>query len=171
MSTRYALIITAGPDRKRQPLLKFTERQKFMSALLNLMSAIGSGTAMTGVFDLQLDDGTNTAGTPPSQTVTYLAPAGAQTVTVGGKQVSFTSSGNATTDAATLAALINADAILGVGCAATSAAGVCTIKIKAHARLYGMLNGVTLAATGTGATANGATFTGGVSAGANGFTL
>lgn len=172
MATRYSLVITAGPDRKRQPLLKFTERSKFLSALLNLMSAIGSGTAMAGVFDLQLDDGTNgTAGTPPSQTVTYTAPAGAQTVVIGGKSVAFTAGADATTTAAAGAAAINADPVTGLGAVASNVAGVLTVKLKVHARLYGMVNGVTFSATGTGAAAGGATMVGGVSALANGFTL
>lgn len=172
MSTRYSMIVTAGSDGTRQPMLKFGDRSKFLRAFVNLIDGFAAGNARAGQFDLQLDDGTNgTAGTPPSQTVTYVGPAGAQTVVIGGKSVAFTAGADATATATAAAAAINADSVTGLGCVATSAAGVLTVKLKVHARLYGMTNGVTFSVTGAGATANGATMTGGVAAPANGFTL
>lgn len=172
MATRYSLIITAGTDMNRQGMLKITDRSKALRALANTIDGISAGNENAGRFDLQLDDGTNgTAGTPPQQTVTYTAPSGAQTVVIGGKSVAFTAGADATATAAAAAVAINADAVTGLGCIATSAAGVLTVKLKVHARLYGMVNGVTFSVTGTGAAAGGGTMTGGVSAQANGFSL
>lgn len=95
-----------------------------------------------------------------SGTVTYTAPAGAQTVTILGRTLSFTSSGVAATDATTLASLVLADPILNKSFSASSAAAVCTITYKvpgAGGNLF------TFTVTGTGAAASGAGFlTGGV---------
>lgn len=93
-----------------------------------------------------------------SGTVTYSGSATAQTITVNGRQVSFTAGANDTATAALAATTINADPILKCFVTASSAAGVCTIR----ARLLGTGgNAYTLAATGTGATASGANLTSG----------
>ena len=88
-----------------------------------------------------------------SGTVTYAAASGAQTITINARQVGFTATGVAATDAALAVAAINGDPVLKCLVVASSSAGVCTIT----ARNLGVGgNAYTLAATGTGATASGA---------------
>ena len=88
-----------------------------------------------------------------SGTVTYATAAGAQTVTINGRQISFTATGVNATDAAQARDLINADPVLRCFVVASSAAGVCTIRARS---LGTGGNAYTLAATGTNATASGA---------------
>ena len=96
--------------------------------------------------------------TVATQTVTYTAPSGAQTVTIAGWVLSFTSSGVQNTDAATLVSLINSDVVLARVFNASAAANVVTITYKVPGAGGNFL---TLAVTGTGAAAGGATFAGG----------
>ena len=97
-----------------------------------------------------------------SGTVTYSGSAGAQTITVAGRQVSFTAGASDTLTALAAVAALNADPMIPFFFLVTSAAGVVTIK----ALRLGTGGNVSLAATGTGATPSGAALTGGTNAAA-----
>ena len=94
-----------------------------------------------------------------TNTVTYTAPSGAQTVTIHGYTISFTSSGTANTDAATLAALILAHPVISRSFAASVAANVVTITYKVPGAGGNFL---ALSVTGTGAARGAALFASGV---------
>lgn len=101
-----------------------------------------------------------TTGIMASGTVTYVAPSGTQTVTINGVAVTASSGATATLTATAVAAAINAssNALVRGNVRATSSAGVVTIY-SLFAGVRG--NSVTLAASGTGATAGAARLAGG----------
>jgi hypothetical protein len=94
-----------------------------------------------------------------TNTVTYTAPSGAQTVTIAGWTLSFTSSGVQNTDAATLVSLILSHPVVSRVFAASAAANVVTITYKIPGAGG---NSLPLAVTGTGAARGAATFGSGV---------
>jgi phage tail sheath gpL-like len=96
-----------------------------------------------------------------SGTVTILSGSGTITATINGVGTSVTWGTSDTATATALAAAINAatNDLVEFHVSASSSAGVVTITAKAPGQ-WG--NAITLAATGTGATASGARLTGGV---------
>lgn len=169
MSNRYTIQVEVGPGTLAPQLKDSKRRDKACAALVRLFQGIGSGTYNSGQVDVGVDDGVG--GTAPSQTVTYVAPSGAQTITVGGVVINFTAGADATTTAANAVAAAQASPAFRAMCRASSVAGVVTLRSNVNPRIYTAANGCTVAATGTGATANGATMTGGVNAAQNGWLL
>lgn len=143
-------------------------KDKAMGLLQKLAGSVASGAHRFGQVDLAVDDG---AATPASQTVTYTAPSGAQTIVIAGRTVSFTASGTATNTALLAVAAIQADVIANRLVRATSAAGVVTLKSNVPPCMATSANGMTLAVTGTGAAVGGGTFTGGVNDTSAGYAL
>lgn len=166
---RYTISIAAGPDGYRAQLAAPKDRQKTSAALHNMLVGVFSGTYRGGQVDVEMDDGNG--GTSASQTVTYVAPSGAQTIVIAGRSVAFTAGADATTTAAIAVAAIQADAVANRLVRASSVAGVVTVKANTLPCANTLANGATLTATGTGATANGATLTGGVNSTNAGFPL
>lgn len=105
-----------------------------------------------------------TKGVVAAGTVTYVAPSGTQTVTINGVQVyNATAGATAALTAAAVAAAINASTNTAIAgqVRAVARAGV----VKVFSVVPGLLgNAMSLAATGTGATASGARLTGGTEA-------
>jgi hypothetical protein len=99
---------------------------------------------------------------PAAGTVTIASGSGSITATINGVGVSTTWATSDTATAAALATAINAsaNALVSDHVTATSAAGVVTITAIQPGRSG---NAITLAASGTGATASGARLTGGTS--------
>ncbi len=155
---RYTLTIAAGPDAFAQVCGVQSRKHKALKSWLNLCAGLLSGVYRGGQVDVAVDEGTG--GVAASQTVTYVAPSGAQTIVIMGRSVAFTAGATATATALVAVAAIQADAIASRYVTASSAAGVVTLTAKTlpGAQLVG--NGITLTATGTGATANGATLAG-----------
>lgn len=92
-----------------------------------------------------------------SGTVTYSGSSGAQTITLGGRQVSFTAGANDTATAQNAVAALVQDPQISLAFNISYAAGVVTMK-----RLVkGTGGNTTLVVTGTGATRSGANLTGG----------
>lgn len=159
-SRRYTLQIHAGPDAFSQVCGAQARKGKAFKGWANLVAALMGGSYRGGQVDVGVDDGTG--GTAASQTVTYVAPSGAQTIVIAGRTVNFTAGADATTTAAIAVAAIQADSVASRLVSASSVAGVVTLKAKTFPCSHTLANGATLTATGTGATANGATLTGGV---------
>lgn len=134
-------------------------KDKAVNLFAKLGGALQSGAFRFGQVDFSIDDSNST---PASQTVTYTASGGAQTITIAGRVVSFTAGASDTATAAAAVAAIQADAVARKLVRATSVAGVVTLKANAPPVIATMANGMTLAASGTGAAVGGATFTGGI---------
>jgi phage tail sheath gpL-like len=161
--------VAAGPDGYRAQLTAPKDRQKTSAALHNMLQGVMAGVYRGGQVDIETDDGNG--GTAASQTVTYTAPAGAQTIVIAGRTVNFTAGADATATALAAVAAIQADSVANRLVSASSAAGVVTLKAKVLPCANTMANGATLAVTGTGAAAGGATFAGGVNSTNAGFAL
>jgi len=178
-ATRYVITVEGGTRTPQALANAHTDRAKSCQALINLFAGIDAGNWLAGRVEIHNGAGTG-SGTAASQTVTYSGSTGAQTITIGGVAVSFTAGA---TDNATLVAAINAirlnSSAFGlvfipmapVYGAALNAANVLTLWANTVPRANTLGNGLTLAVTGTGATAGGATFAGGVNAPANGFNV
>jgi len=123
-----------------------------------MLGRIASGS-IPGASTVVCDTGTSGA-TAASGTVTLSTASGTVGATINGVAVTTAASGGDTATAAALAAAINAEsnALVANHVTATSAAGVVTITARMPGQ-YG--NAITLAASGTGATASGARLTGG----------
>lgn len=143
-------------------------KDKAVGLLQKLAGAVASGSFRFGQVDIAIDDATGTAA---SQTVTYTAPAGAQTITIAGRAVAFTAGADATTTAAIAVAAIQADLIANRLVRSSSAAGVVTLRSNVPPTIATAANGMALAATGTGAAVGGATFAGGVNDTVTGYAL
>jgi hypothetical protein len=169
VSNRYTIQVELGPGMLAPQLKDAKRRDKACAALVRLFQGIGSGTYNSGQVDVGVDDGVG--GTAPSQTVTYVTPSGAQTITVGGVAIAFTAGVDAPTTALAAVAAAQASPAFRAMCRATAAAGVVTLRSNVNPRIYTAANGCTTAATGTGATAGGATMAGGVNAAQNGWLL
>src|SRR5262249_31804429 len=90
-------------------------------------------------------------------TVTYSSSSGAQTITLGGRQVSFTAGASDTATAITAVDALMNDPLISLAFPWSNAAGVVTMT-----RIIGGTGAnATLAVTGTGATRSGANLTGG----------
>jgi hypothetical protein len=100
--------------------------------------------------------------TASSGTVTYTAPSGAQTIVLQGITLSFTAGATATLTALAALAAFYADPQAPLLFRASVSAGVITFKSFRK----GKFDALTLAATGSGASASGANLTGGASAAA-----
>jgi hypothetical protein len=96
--------------------------------------------------------------------VTYTTASGAQVITINGTAVSFSAGGS---DSATATAAVAAIAANATAAALVTAAvdGVDPTKVDITAKINGTAGDYTLTVTGTGATASGATLTGGATAG------
>lgn len=127
-----------------------------------------SGGTRQGVVTTTSNGGTSAAYA--SGTVTIASGSGSITATINGVGISVTWATSDTATAAALAAAINAsvNALVQPFVSATSALGVVTITAK---NLGVQGNTVTLAASGTGATASGARLTGGVDGTSNTVTV
>jgi phage tail sheath gpL-like len=166
---RYTLVVTAGPDKFSQECGKQDKHTALRRGWFRLIGDLMSGIQRGGQVDVAVDEGTG--GVAASQTVTYTAPAGAQTITIAGRQVNFNAGADATATALAAVAAIQADVQASRFVFASSAAGVVTLKAKTLPSAQAAANGMTLAATGTGAAVGGATFTGGTNATDAGFNL
>lgn len=128
-------------------------KQPTINAIINVLAGIVGG-AFSGTI--------RAAGnaTQASGTITLAAASGTITATINGVAVPVTYATSVTHTAGLLAAAINAssNALVSGHVTATSQAGVVTIKATTPGFAG---NAVTLAATGTGATASGARLTGG----------
>lgn len=165
--TSAAGLVAGAPDTFAQLAVQ-GRKDKAANLFSKLAGALQSGAFRFGQVDFGVDDGTST---PASQTVTFTAPAGAQTITIAGRVVSFTAGVDAPTTALVAVAAIQADATANRLVRATAAAGVVTLKANAPPVIATMANGMTLASTGTGSAVGGATFTGGVVATDTGYAL
>lgn len=143
-------------------------KDKALNMLSKMAGAMQSGAFRFGQVDIAIDDATGTAA---SQTVTYTAPAGAQTITIAGRVVSFAAGVDAPTTALVAVAAIQADLIANRLVRSSSAAGVLTLRSNVPPTIATAANGMTLAATGTGAAVGGATFAGGVNDTVTGYAL
>lgn len=124
--------------------------------LRGLVSGTQKGTAVT------INAGTATTSlVAASGTVTYVGPSGTQTVTINGVNITAASGASAALTAIAVAQAINAstNALVQYFVTAVPVAGVVTITAL-QPGITG--NAITLAASGTGATASGARLTGGV---------
>jgi hypothetical protein len=134
---------------------------KLAASSTGLLVARGRGTLGNGVRVV-------TKGLVASDTITYVTPSGAQTVTVNGVQVyNATAGATAALTAAAVAAAINASTNTAVAgqVRAVARAGV----VKVFSVLPGLIgNGMTLSATGTGATVATARLAGGTEASSGG---
>lgn len=140
-----------------------------ISGVVTATSALGVVT-VTAVDKGYVGNGVTieTLGVVGTQTVTYVAPSGAQTIVINGVTVySATAGASATATATAAAAAINAssNALISGHVRALSTAGVVTVYAL-NTGLRG--NAVTISATGTGATANGARLAGGTVASSTG---
>jgi hypothetical protein len=177
---RYVFVVEQGTLTAAQVLNKHQDRAKTTQSILNLFAGIDAGNWRAGRVEIQQGAGL-VSGVAASQTVTYAASAGAQTITIGGlAAISFTAGA---TDAATvqnaIAAIQAAKATAGSGALLVfvptlpiynfNTAAVLTLWANTIPVANQLGTGMTIAVTGTGATAGGATFTGGVNAAPNGF--
>jgi hypothetical protein len=175
--TRYTLSIENGTITPQGLAQAHTDRAKSMQSWINLLTGIDAGNWRAGRVELHTGAGTG-SGTAASQTVTYSGSSGAQTVVIGGTSVAFTAGA---TDAATVQnaiAAIRAHAVASglvfvptppqYG-ATINTLAVLTVWANTLPRANTLANGTTFTVTGTGATAGGATMTGGVNAPRNGF--
>lgn len=153
------------------------DRAKTCQALLNLFTGIDAGNWRAGRVEIQQGQGM-VNGVAASQTVTYVTPSGAQTVTIGGVAVAFTAGADAAATVQAAIAAIRAHPVASglvfipqLPTYVFNNANVLKLWANTIPVANTLGNGLTLAATGTGATANGATFTGGVNATLNGFSV
>jgi hypothetical protein len=177
---RYVISIEAAPLTTAQVLSQHVDRSKTCRALTNLINGIGSGTYRSGRVEIQNGDGVAAAAVAASGTVTYSGSTGAQSITIGGVVVSFTAGAS---DAATVQNAITAirasPAAFGlvfiptapVYGAAINTGAVLTLWANTIPTANTLGNSLSLACTGTGATASGASFAGGVNSTPNGFCL
>lgn len=140
------------------PLSVGTKRRKpLLRALISFLMAAISGVKKISAFDIYPDGATPVAA---SGTVTIASGSGSIAAVINGVSIAVTWATSDTATATALAAAINAssNALVQYLVSATSSAGVVTI-----AALQKGITGncITLAATGTGATASGARLTGG----------
>lgn len=133
------------------------KRRVALERLVNHFNALASGTRQ-GTISYATDAGDWVAATG---TVTIASGSGSIAAIINGVTISVTWATSDTNTATLLAAAINAsaNALVAPFVSATSALGVVTITAKAKG-VSG--NAITLAASGTGATASGARLTGGV---------
>ena len=146
---------------------KFTlDYRAVLAQVASFLEAVSAGHQVGSVAYV-VDGGDGVAATG---TVTLSSGSGTVGATINGVSVTVTWATSDTASAAALAAAINnsANALVNQHVTATSALGVVTIthRLKSAAG-----NAVTLAASGTGATASGARLTGGVTATANTVTV
>lgn len=132
-----------------------TQKRENLLAIARQLRAVASGHKPV-IYNIDVRD----AAVLASGTVTLSGGSGTITATINGVAIAITWATSDTNSAALLAAAINAstNALVQNIVTATSAAGVVTIS----AVVAGVVgNCVTLAASGTGATASGARLTGG----------
>lgn len=172
-SHRYTLTVAAGPDAFSQRCgAQGGRRDKALKGWLDLVVGLMSGTYRGGQVDLAVDEGTSAGGgVAATNTVTYTAPSGAQTIVIMGRTVNLTAGADATSTALAAVAAIQADVVASRMVSATSAAGVVTLTAKTLPGTQAVGNGITLTVTGTGAARGSATFTGGVSSTDAGYPL
>lgn len=140
---------TASPTRGKKELLR---------RVIHFLTGAISGTKKVESFDLYADASADPAAA--SGTVTIASGTGSIAAVINGVSVAVTWATSDTATATALAAAINAstNALVQYLVSATSSAGVVTITALQKG-ITG--NCITLAATGTGATASGARLTGG----------
>lgn len=139
-------------DMASRPLVTLRELARFFEAA-------ASGQQL-GTYDVQVS---SSAGAKASGAVTISSGTGSITATINGVGISVTWATSDTATATALAAAINASAnalVSGI-VTASSAAGVVTVTAVSKGKDG---NSITLAASGTGATASGARLTGGAGA-------
>jgi phage tail sheath gpL-like len=132
-----------------------TQKRENLLAIARQLRAVASGHKPV-IYNIDVRD----AAVLATGTVTLSGGSGTITATINGVAIAITWATSDTNSAALLAAAINAstDALVQNIVTATSAAGVVTVS----AVVPGVVgNCVTLAASGTGATASGARLTGG----------
>lgn len=139
---------TASPTRSKKELLRL---------FINLLRGALSGSRIAASFDIYPDGATAVAA---AGTVTLATSSGTVGATINGVSITTVFATSDTVTATALAAAVNAstDALVRHHVTATSSAGVVTITA---AKKGNMGNAITLAASGTGATASGARLTGG----------
>lgn len=103
--------------------LQTTITQQVAGANINWLSVVG-GSSATQLGTLAITQAT--AATSATQTYTLAATAGAQNITINGHTLSYTATGTAATDAATLGSLINSNSSL-LGASASVSSGALTI--------------------------------------------
>jgi len=103
--------------------LQTTITQQVAGANINWLSVVG-GSSATQLGTLGVTAAT--AATSATQTYTLAATAGAQNITINGHTLSYTATGTAATDAATLGSLINSNSSL-LGASASVSSGALTI--------------------------------------------
>lgn len=149
---------TASPSRTKRTLLR---------RFVNFLFAALSGTKKVVNYSIFADGESATAA---SGTVTLSSSSGTVGATINGVSVTTAFDTSDTVTATALAAAINAstNALVQYLVTASSSAGVVTITATQKNRLG---NAITLAATGTGATASGARLTGGAGGNVTGTTV
>lgn len=146
-------LTTEGTSRRRNEALLM---------VIGFLRGLVSGT-QRGAY-ITINAGTSTSAlTPAAGLVTYVSPSGTQTVTINGVAITAASGANANLTAIAVAAAINAstNALVRYFVTATVNPGGSSVMIVAlQPGITG--NAITLAASGTGATASGARLSGGV---------
>lgn len=140
--------------------LQTTVTQQVAGANINWLSVVG-GSSATQLGTLGVTAAT--AATSAAQTYTLAATAGTQKVTINGHTLSYTATGTAATDAATLGSLINSNSSL-LGASASVSSGALTITNSdvgsaSNLTVAAAANALTVAATTTSVTGSDATLT------------
>lgn len=138
--------------------LKVGAKHGNLQQAINFLQSLISGAKQASFVDIHQNATTDPVAA--SGTVTISSGSGTITATIGGVAISITWATTDANSAALLAAAINANtnALIAGLISASSAVGVVTVSAKQKGALG---NHVTLAASGTGATASGARLTGG----------
>jgi hypothetical protein len=154
-----------APKRQSDPAARAAAVTPSNTAQLgNTTRRLFVGTGGLVYVDLVGNSDRNGVNATATGTYTVASASGTITATIGGTAVTATGTGNNTTDAATLAANINANNTVNKLVSATSALGVITLTAVIEGK-FG--NAVTTTATGTGLTAGQATLTGGTGGAGN----
>jgi phage tail sheath gpL-like len=166
MSNTLVVTVTTTEEVGTQAANSLTSRPgRVVTDIANLLTGIVSGNRW-GTIDVQVGGGSSTAA---SGTVTLSSGSGTVGAIINGVTVSVTWATSDTASATALKTAINAsaNALIAGHVTATSSSGVVTITAVNKGTVG---NSITLAATGTGATASGARLTGGAAAAANSVT-
>jgi phage tail sheath gpL-like len=152
MAKNFSILVRNAGD--YQPIVAATKYRTVPNIASFFEGLVGGGRVASVTLETRSD------GVAASGTVTIASGTGTITATINGVGVPVTWATSDTNTAALLAAAINAsaNALVNQHVTATSAAGVVTITAL---RPDASGNAITLAASGTGATASGARLTGG----------
>ncbi len=181
-SSRYVFTIEGGTRTLQSLANAHSDKAKTCQGIINLWTGLDAGNWQGGRVEVHSGPGTG-GGVAASQTVTYVGSTGPQSITVESVVLNFTAGATDILTVQNAIAAIRAgggvSAFFGmvfiplapVYGATINTANILTLWANTVPRANTLGNGATFSVTGTGATAGGATFSGGVNAPANGFTV